>query len=524
MLKKHSRTQNTIRNITTGFLGQMLSILFRFATRTVFIKTFGSAYLGINGLFADILSMLSLAELGIDTALNYKLYKPLASGDERRVRSIMKFYKRAYTVVGLVVFFAGLLIIPLLPVLIRDYRYLEPLGINAEIVFFMYLLQSATSYLFFASRSAIIKADQRQYVLNVAGYLITLITSVLQIVVMFVFKNYILYIGVLVGVSIIQNYIYAIIAKRSYPYAFIKDKESLSKEEIKETFKDLGALFIYKVNSVVLKATDNIVLSSFIGLSIVGLYSNYLMLLATIYSLLAKIYDSAKASLGNLFAIETTSKKYDFFEVMNFLSIILYGTAGVGFAVVANELIECWIGPTYVIAYPFSVLIGIEIIFHGIKANLGQIINVTGAFRQLWFRPLIGTVINLIVSILLVNFCGIYGVIIGTIVADFSANFLLDPRIIYKVSFSGYRTVSNYYKKNLLYFAILLAVYCFDYYICNSISINGGWFSVAIHIIICGCSVPCGMIVLFNKQHECQFIISLCRRVLQKIFGKEYDS
>ena len=161
--KAHNRTQNAVSNIITGIGGQMLTIVLKFVTRTIFIHTLGTRYLGVNGLFDDILSMLSLTELGIDTAINFKLYKPLAEHDEKRVRVLMKFYKEAYFFIGICVLVLGLGMIPLFPYLIKDYDKLETLGINAALVFVIYLFRSVTSYLFFASRSAIVKADQKTY-------------------------------------------------------------------------------------------------------------------------------------------------------------------------------------------------------------------------------------------------------------------------------------------------------------------------------------------------------------------------
>ena len=519
-MKKRSRTQNSIINIFTGIGGQLLSILLKFISRTVFIHTLGPSYLGINGLFADILSMLSLAELGIDTAMSFKLYKPLADQDEKRVRVLLKFYKIAYLIVGTTVLIAGLAIIPLLRFLIKEYDKLAALGINAVAIFLLYLLQSVSSYMFFASRSAIIKADQKEYILNIVGYANAIATSVVQIIGLLIFKSYFFYIGVLIGFSIFQNMINALIAKHYYPYAFEKEKESISREEVKNFFKDLGALFVYKVNIVVIKATDNIVLSSFIGLDIVGLYSNYLLFYTTIKQFLNKIYEAVKASMGNLFAVESDEKKYEFFEILCFLAILLYGTAGIGVAVEANEFIDCWIGHKYTIPFPFPILMGIEILFVGIKNTLGQIRNVSGAFRQMWYRPIIGVLINLTVSIALVKICGIYGVIIGTITADFCANYMVDPHIIYRVSFHGIKPVQEYYKKNGVYFMILFFTGIIDTLICKHFFIGYGWGSVFIHILICGISVPAVMLLVFWNCRECQYIVGIGNHIIKKILHR----
>lgn len=522
-MKKATRVKNSILNVITGLSGQMFVLLLKFVTRTVFISVLGKSFLGINGLFSDILSMLSLTELGLDTAINFKLYKPLAEGDWQRVRILMKFYRNAYHVVGLTILGLGICLIPLLPFVINDYDSLEGLGINAAMIFFLYLMQSVSSYLFFASRSAIVKADQREYILNFAGYAVTLTTNIAQILILVFLQDFILYTVVVVAFNILQNLINAMIAKRCYPQAFSKTDDKISRAEVKEIFGDLGALFIYKINSVVLKATDNIVLSSFIGLAIVGVYSNYLMFYTGIKNLLGRFYNAVKASMGNLFAVAEMEKRYLFFEVMNLISVILYGTAGVGVAVVADEVVQSWIGTEYVIAQPFAVLMGIEILFVGFKSNLGQIRNVTGTFRQMWFRPLLGIVINIVVSVLLVRPFGIYGVVIGTITADILTNFLVDPTVIHKYSFEGYRPVSVYYRKNLQYILVLAGTGVLNYGFCTAIFSGHGWWSVIFHALFCGVSVPLVFFLLFRKTPEFIYLLGIYNKLKNKTKLKKRD-
>lgn len=515
MSKKRSRTKNSIMNLVTGIGGQLLTTVISFITRTVFIHYLGKSYLGINGLFTNILTMLSLTELGIDTAINFKLYKPLAEHDEHRIRILMKFYKTAYRVVGLAVMGIGLCLIPFLPNLISDYESLEPLGINASFIFILFLLQSATSYLFFASRSAIVKADQRQYLLNVSGYIVTVLTNVIEIIILVIWKSFVGYTICAVAMGVLQNFINALIAQYYYPYAFQKEKDSLNVAEIKDMFKDLGALFIYKVNGVVLKATDNLVLSAFIGLTIVGMYSNYLLFYTAIRGILDRFYSAIKASMGNLFALGETDEKYRFFEVMNFVSALLYGTACIGVAVVADEFVLTWIGEDYIIAQPFSILMGIEIILVGLKMNLGQIRNISGAFRQAWFRPLLGIIINLGVSIAMVHKFGIYGVLIGTITADITTYLMIDPRIIHRYTFNSYRPVSEYYIRNAKYAAALVLVCVVDEVICSNVLVGYGWLSVIMHAMICGISVPFAFYLIFRNRHECKYLIKKVYSILR---------
>ncbi|MBQ7973161.1 MAG: oligosaccharide flippase family protein [Lachnospiraceae bacterium] len=503
-----SRTKNSTLNLATTFGQQMLNIVLRFAVRTVFVYTLGKSYLGINGLFADILSMLSLAEFGFDAAIGYKLYKPLAEQNDVAIRKYLRFFKYVYRVVSLVILGIGILLIPFLPILIKDYERLDALGIHAVLVYMLYLLQSVSGYLFFAYRSVIIKADQKTYLLNTANGIVDIVMSVVQIAILLLWHNYILYIVSLIGFVIIKNLVSLRISQKRYHSYFADTGERLSREEIKDIVKDCAALFVFRADNMVMKATDNLILSSFHGLILVGEYSNYLMIYTMLKSILAKMYESVKASMGNFFAQESVERKYAFFEATNFITIVLYGTAGGGIAVVTNELIECWLGESYIVMQPLPILIGIELVFAGIKMNLNQIRNISGVFRQMWYRPFIGITINLCVSIIGVNLWGIHGVVVGTICSLILANFLIDPGIIHKHCFGNYRPVLFYYIKNLGYMSILLLAVASAMWICNHVFTGCGWWSVIFHGIFCGIYIPGILLIVYHRTAECKFLIN----------------
>lgn len=510
-VRQYSRTKNSLLNMATGLFGQLTLTLLRFISRTVFIQVLGASYLGIGGLFNNILSLLSLSELGVGSAILFKLYKPMAVKDERRVRVLVKFFKRAYILIGFTFLFLGFLMMPFLRVLIKDYDSLEGLGINAPIIFFLYLMQSVSTYLFSAYRTVIIKTAQKRYILNVVSFIYGIITIGVQIAILVYTQNFMLYVGVVIILGIFQNWTCAYIATRMYPWAFKKEKESLSRKEQWGILKDCAALMVFKVNGVVLKATDNLVLSFFIGLHMVGLYSNYHLIYLTINQFVKHFHGGVKESMGNAYAQESIEKNYFIFELMNFITILLKGTACVGIAVCSNELIDVWVGDEYIIPQPFPILIGIESLFFGLKINLGQVRNISGAFRQAWYRPIIGMVINLVVSIALCPIIGICGVIIGTITADVLANFLIDPVIIHKYSFKGYKPASHYYKKNLIFMLILAVVEIADFLICRVLVTGLPFVDLVLHVLVCAISVPVTFMLIYHKTDVCQYLFEKVR-------------
>ena len=509
-----SRKRYSVLNALWGFGGQLLNIILKFACRTVFIKTLGTTYLGINGLFSDILMMLSLAELGFDTAITYRLYKPVAEQDNGQVIAFVKLFKKIYSVVGVVIFVAGLVFIPLLKYIIADYDKLGALGIDAVLIFLLYLIQNISSYFFGAYKAIVLRVHQEQYLLDITAIGVNFISCVTQIAILLITKDFIYYIWVLTIFVVLQNIVNGIVAKKTYPQYFKKTEFKLTKNDIKDLFKDCSALFVYKINNVVMKATDNIVLSSMIGLSIVGLYSNYLLVYVAIVGILQKLLNAVKDSLGNLFVSNNDEKKYFFFEVMNFVVILLYGSIGLSFALGINDFIYLWIGEEYVISQPFPVLIGIELLLTGLKQNLAQIRHVSGIFRQMWYRPIIGSLINIILSVVFAKIYGIAGVIMGTIAAAIFANLSIDPILIHKYSFNNFKTARYYYTKNVIFIAVLIVSGILNYYLTESIFCEHSWLNLIMKTCWLMISIPMFFFIIFHSKKESQYLIEQFYHIL----------
>ena len=222
--------------------------------------------------------------------------------------------------------------------------------------------------------------------------------------------------------------------------------------------------------------------------------------------------------MGNLFATENQDSKYLFFQVSNFLSVFLFGTAAVGVAVCGNEVIETWLGAGYVLAQPVPILIAIELFFGGVVVSLGQVRGVSGIFRQAWYRPLLGIIVNIIVSVLFVQFWGISGVILGTIAAYVLTSFLIEPSLVYKYVFNNEKPLFDYYRDYIMYMLVCIAVAAVDMFICSRLLVGHGWLSVIVHVLITGLSVPGAFIILFWKKKECRYLVDMVLRVLRKMF------
>lgn len=519
-MKKNSRTKNTIYNFTSGIFGQFLTIIMQFVVRTVFIQTLGKSYLGISGLFSNILSMLSLAELGVGNAILFKLYDPISKNDEKRINILIKFYKKVYFIIGVTVAVIGICLIPFLKYMISDYDKLGSLGINAILIYSLYLLQSVSSYMFFAYKSSIVKADQKEYLLNLVTYVVTIVSSFVQIILLKLFNNFELYVIFLVFSTIIQNTINAHLANKLYPFIKEKTDDKIDKKEIKSIFKDCSAIFLYRLNGVVLKATDNIIISIVLGLEMVAMYSNYYVLYTTINTIFSKVFDSVTHSLGNLHTTNDRKHEYEIFKTINFIAIILGATAGIGIFVVSNNFINSWLGSSWVLSQPFALLMGIEVYTLVNRVYLSKYRNSMGLFRQAKYRPLFGMIINLVLSIILVKEFGICGVLAGTIIADWLTIMWFDPLIIHKYGFDNIFSIRNYYLKNLLYLFITVILGFILYIISTYFVVSYGWFTVIVHSILCAFVVPSIFVLFFYKKDECKYISGMFNKIKRKVYHK----
>jgi O-antigen/teichoic acid export membrane protein len=393
-------------------------------------------------------------------------------------------------------------LIPFLGHLIKD----DLSFINVPLVYSIYLLQQVSSYLFFAYKSAIIQAHQKSYIIQKINSVFIILQGILQIIVLIAFQNFVLYAAIVVGVNLVNNFIIGYQADKLFPYIKESHKNRLSKEERSNLFHNSRALMYHRINKVVLAATDNLLLAKFIGLEIVGLYSNYLLIIATVKLFMSNLFNAVSASLGNLNAEDTNSdseKKLTVFNSINFMTFVIFGVLAVVIFHTANEFIYIWLGSAYLLDKTFLGLLSLEVYIFGILKMLTTMRDSFGLFQELKYVPLLSGLLNLILSFLLVQKMGISGLLIGTIISSLLTFFIIDPIVLFKKIFVS--SPSIYFKKNLLYIIIII----FSSFIttqiasfANDASIVNLFIRLLISII-----VPLLVIVLlFSKTKEYKYL------------------
>ncbi|WP_433959090.1 lipopolysaccharide biosynthesis protein [Cytobacillus horneckiae] len=509
------RIKNTINNILFGVIGQLISIFMSFIVRTVFIYTLGVEYLGVEGLFSSILMMLSLANLGFDTAMIYSLYKPLADKNEHKIQALMNLYKKAYRIIGLIVLFIGLCILPFLSELLNGSTNIK----NIPLIYILFLLNSVISY-YFVYKQSIIIADQKNYIISKIHTKFIIVSNLAQMIILITTQNYILVLSLQIILRVAENIYLAKKADNLYPFLKEKNTAKLSKQEKKEFFENLYSLLLYKISGVVINGTDNIIISIFLGITIVGIYSNYLLILTTMTSILSYIFYSVTASVGNLHVTETKEKKHSIFRVLHFLNFWTYGFIAILLWNLMNPFLTVWIGEEFV----FNDIILFTIILNFYTAGMQNASTTfretTGLFKKGKYRPIFAAIINIAVSIALVKQIGIAGVLLGTVISRMLTYFWYDPYIIFNYVFN--KSVKRYFIRYSFYILIVVIIGIITDFIGNSFFRNSIALNMAFRFITCTLVTNLMIILLFRKSFELTYVFNLFKNIMNdKIFKKQ---
>lgn len=505
-MKQRSRTENSIINSAMSIVTQVLTVVLNFAVKTVFIKMLSDEYLGVNGLFTNIITMLSLADLGIGIAIPYSLYKPLAKKDEHKINVLMNFYKKVYTIIGIAVLLIGLSLTPFLGLIIKDIPKNVP---HLSLIYILFVIHSASSY-FFVYKKFLIDSDQKGYITSRIIFTFSTLLSIIQIILLVTTKNYILFLLSSIILVIIQNIYISSKANKLYPFIKNKTDEKLEKEDMEGIKKNVSSLFIYKVGTVIMNGTDNIIISKFIGLIIVGFYSNYVLIINSITTVLNQIFNAITSSIGNLVVTTNKKRSKEVYDNLNFANFWLYALFGVCIIVLINPFINIWIGKKYVMGFSIVFLLVLNFYVLGMQSVTNSFRNAYGLFWIAKYRPIIMVIINIVISVVLVQFIGIEGVLIGTLVSRLVTTAWLDPYIVHKYGFEI--SPKSYYIDYLKYLVIFIAISIILNYFVSMIAINNIFILILIAILVV-ISVNVILVLLFFKTSEFNYFYDKIKKI-----------
>lgn len=494
-----SRTKNTVLNFLSKSFVVILSTVLSFISRTIFIKVLGNSYLGVNGLLSNILMMLSLSELGIGTAITFSLYKPIAENNKEGIKALMHFYKNAYRVIGIFVFVLGLILM-----LFLDYLVPDPGNVtNLKLIFIIYVVNSTLSY-FITYKNTLLIADQKEYLLLKSNTFFSILNIVLQIVSLILFRNYIIYLLVNVVVSFIQRVYVNYYITQLYSYLNDKEYDKLDKSELRTIIVNVKAMIYHKIGDYCINGTDNIIISMFHQIISVGIYSNYNLIFTSVNSFIGMIYSSMTASMGNFIASESDERKLEIYKVIDFIGFWLYGLSAVCFYNLITPFITLWIGSENLLSNSILIVLVINNYMVGMRVPLFTIKTAAGIYDQDKFVPMIQSVVNLVVSVVLIKNIGLIGVFLGTLVSGLVPS-LYRPYIVYKEVFK-ISSISYYiqYFKNIV---ILIFVSVLTNLICSMINFSSNITTFCIQVCICVLLPNIIFLLLFYNKFELRYII-----------------
>ena len=495
-----------------GYVSSFTTTILAFVCRTAFIHTIGIEYLGINGLFTSVLGVLSLTELGIGTAMNYSLYKPVADNDIEKIKSLMRVFKMAYRMVALVVAVLGMVILLFLNVFVKGSEGIE----HVKLYYIIFLFNTVSSY-FISYKYSLVNADQKNYVITNITAVFNILMHFFQIIALIIWKSYIIYLLLQALLQLIQK-IYTKIYIDNH-YAFLKEKKvaPLPKEDKNTIIGNVKAIIMHKIGEISVYQTDNIVISAFVNITAVGLVSNYALITNTINTFVNVAFGGTMGSLGNLFSADDRERQYKIFRVIDFADFWMYSFTSVGLFALTQPFISLVWGKEYTLSIFVVALYILNNYMVGQRISINNVKVAGGIFNQDKYLALMQSVVNLVVSVALAFKWGLMGVYIGTIVSGAIPSFVR-PYIVYKNLFS--EKVIKYY---ILYFVRLIGtmLMSFGAYLCvNMIMVELTWIRFLISVAFVAIVPNLILFVCCFKNEEFKYLVSVAKSLLCKLRRK----
>ena len=502
-----SRTEYSLLNIIAGVGGYIINTILGFICRMVFVKCLSADYLGVNGLFTSILSMLSLAELGIGGAIIYALYKPLAEHDEKKIASLVKVYGTAYRFIGIVVGIIGICLMPFLNVIITEQPSISE---NIYVLYLLNLFNTVITY-FFSYRSSLLIAAQQNYIVVGVSYTITILQSIFQMFALAFTHNYMVYLLIQTIGTVIYNLSVSRIAVKRFPYITDKNIETLSKKEKRALLKNVKDLTFYKISGLLVNSTDNILITFFQGLTTTGIASNYTLLINTLNSLLGQIFNSLTASIGNHNAIESEEKKYKMFSFMNLMNFWIFGWAALGILFCSSDLVRLCFGEEYVLSWEIPFVLALNFYTVGMMNAVWTYKHTLGLFRYGRFLQIITGILNIFFSVVLGQRWGVFGILFATFVARALTNLWYDPFALYKHGF--YKNPVHYLRKYIMFVLTLCIAGTASYFSLHWIS-GTLIVRVILKMVICSVVVNVVFFCVLHKMSEFDMLKSVVMNIV----------
>lgn len=517
-MEERSRTEYSARNTTVAVISRFSAILMGFFVRIVFTHTLSEEYVGVNGLFLDIINILSLTELGVGAAITYALYQPIKDNDFEKQKSLMRLFKQFYHLVAGIVAVLGLCVIPFMDVLIKD----KPDVPHLTFIYLLYLINSVSSYLLIYKKT-IMDAHQLAYIGTLYQTISWIVQDVLQIMILILWRNFILYLFMNLIATVVSNILISLHADRLYPFLRDRDIEPLPKDERKGIFKNVRAMLLHKIGGVVVTNTDNLIISAFVGIVSAGRYSNYYLVTVSVRQIIEQIFNGLMGSVGNLGVSESPARIRRIFRATFFMCQWMCCFSTVAFLELIDPFVSLFFGSVYVFSRDVTVMICISFYVTGMRYATTCFRDSLGLFWYDRYKAIPEAILNLVFSIIFAQRFGTAGVFLGTVLSTLLTSTWVEPYVLYK--YRLHVPVWEYFGRYLLYALVAVLSFFATDRLCafaagDTVSIG----ALLIRALICAVVPNVIMLLCYFKLWEFSFLIEKGRMLLEKRRGRRGDA
>lgn len=503
------KTKASAKSFLAALVGNTIAIVISLIAQKIFIDTLGSEYLGLNALFTNIISMLSVVELGFGSAVIYSLYKPVARGDQAAVRSLMRYYRNIYRVVAVITLVAGLILMPFLSSFVGETN----VSANIYIVYLLFVLDAVFSYLL-SYRRSILYANQENYIISVVHVVCLMIMNALQILTLVMTRDFYMYLVIRLIMRVAENVILSLIAGWRHRYLAEGETKALNGTVRRDITKRVKGLFFHKIGTFMVLGTDSIIISHYLGLAVLGLYSNYLIIINALNTIFGQAIVALTPSVGHLLVEDRPKKSFEVFRKVRFMTFWIATFTSVGLLLISAPFVTIWLGSEYVLG--IAVVAALVFNFFQKMMRNAYIVfkEAAGIYHEDRFVPIVESVINIIVSVMLVNWIGLPGVFIGTIISGLALWCYSYPKYVYRGLFR--RSYWQYARETAGYILLFVVVAGMSYLVANAITFDSIWMQM-IYCVLVTAVVPNVLIILgFARTENFRYFVGLFKKLLRR--------
>ena len=485
--------RKSILNVTVSVGFKIVTMVMVIVVKKFLIDTCGNDVNGLNALYLSIIGFLSVAELGVGSAITFCMYKPIVEGDNNTVSALYHLFRRIYMAIGGVILVGGLALTPFLSYFAKDYKQLD---VDLYLTFVLMLVSVLMTYMF-SCKSSLINAYKNNYITTAISSSGVILQYVLQIVVLVITKSFVWYLVCRIIAAATQWVATEIVARKKYSQ-ILSNKQKIQGPMKKELLKNIKAMFMHRVGYILVNTVDSMVISIFVGVVALGEYSNYTMILTSLTEVLKLVFTSLTSVIGHLYVEENKDTTQKYSEKFHLLNFVLGCVFFLGYYALIDNLIGVLFSADLIVSKSVSFVITLNGFVQFMRQSTLLFREATGTFYNDRWKPLFEGALNIVLSVAFVYWIGVAGVIVATIITNLVICHVVEPFVLYKHAFV--KSPKHYYFKNysmILLFTIALVILHFCMMMLSNpwtTLLANGFISVGISFVVCG------VVLLLNRE------------------------